>query len=185
MVWKATAGGGGRGMRLAKEPDEFVKLLQVIPSPCSFSATLRVDILCKDFSYSSWVFSNNPFLVLECMWMGFEIHNFHIVSSMKLYCWICQLKLLNPSFSHWSGFVFCGKDLSSFSCTFFFIINISLFLIKKTLSFSHQSLIRYYLVLCYTVITVFCNVSVTVTVPIKSCLFFRLALQSSFFVKQY
>lgn len=26
---KATAGGGGRGMRLAKEPDEFVKLLQV------------------------------------------------------------------------------------------------------------------------------------------------------------
>ena len=120
MVWKATAGGGGRGMRLAKEPDEFVKLLQVIPSPCSFSATLRVDILCKDFSYSSWVFSNNPFLVLECMWMGFEIHNFHIVSSMKLYCWICQLKLLNPSFSHWSGFVFCGKDLSSFSCTFFF-----------------------------------------------------------------
>lgn len=28
-VLKATAGGGGRGMRLAKEPDEFVKLLQV------------------------------------------------------------------------------------------------------------------------------------------------------------
>jgi len=27
---KATAGGGGRGMRLAKEPDEFVKLLQVL-----------------------------------------------------------------------------------------------------------------------------------------------------------
>lgn len=27
---KATAGGGGRGMRLAKEPHEFVKLLQVI-----------------------------------------------------------------------------------------------------------------------------------------------------------
>lgn len=26
---KATAGGGGRGMRLAKEPGEFVKLLQV------------------------------------------------------------------------------------------------------------------------------------------------------------
>lgn len=26
---KATAGGGGRGMRLAKERDEFVKLLQV------------------------------------------------------------------------------------------------------------------------------------------------------------
>lgn len=28
-VLKATAGGGGRGMRLAKEPEEFVKLLQV------------------------------------------------------------------------------------------------------------------------------------------------------------
>nr|GMD32793.1 biotin carboxylase 1, chloroplastic [Ipomoea batatas] len=28
FVLKATAGGGGRGMRLAKEPDEFVKLLQ-------------------------------------------------------------------------------------------------------------------------------------------------------------
>lgn len=27
--FKATAGGGGRGMRLAKEPGEFVKLLQV------------------------------------------------------------------------------------------------------------------------------------------------------------
>lgn len=26
---KATAGGGGRGMRLAKERDEFVKYLQV------------------------------------------------------------------------------------------------------------------------------------------------------------
>jgi len=26
--FKATAGGGGRGMRLAKEPGEFVKLLQ-------------------------------------------------------------------------------------------------------------------------------------------------------------
>lgn len=30
IVLKATAGGGGRGMRLAKEPDEFVKLLQVL-----------------------------------------------------------------------------------------------------------------------------------------------------------
>lgn len=29
-VLKATAGGGGRGMRLAKEPEEFVKLLQVL-----------------------------------------------------------------------------------------------------------------------------------------------------------
>ena len=29
-VFKATAGGGGRGMRLAKQPDEFVKLLQVL-----------------------------------------------------------------------------------------------------------------------------------------------------------
>ncbi|XP_042418813.1 biotin carboxylase 2, chloroplastic-like [Zingiber officinale] len=28
VMIKATAGGGGRGMRLAKEPDEFVKLLQ-------------------------------------------------------------------------------------------------------------------------------------------------------------
>ncbi|CAN1799174.1 Biotin carboxylase 1, chloroplastic, partial [Linum perenne] len=30
VMIKATAGGGGRGMRLAKEPDEFVKLLQVL-----------------------------------------------------------------------------------------------------------------------------------------------------------
>ncbi|KAK9931582.1 hypothetical protein M0R45_018854 [Rubus argutus] len=29
---KATAGGGGRGMRLAKEPEEFVKLLQAAKS---------------------------------------------------------------------------------------------------------------------------------------------------------
>ena len=29
LCLKATAGGGGRGMRLAKERDEFVKLLQV------------------------------------------------------------------------------------------------------------------------------------------------------------
>lgn len=28
-VLQATAGGGGRGMRLANEPGEFVKLLQV------------------------------------------------------------------------------------------------------------------------------------------------------------
>lgn len=33
FCWKATAGGGGRGMRLAKEPDEFVKLLQVMIKP--------------------------------------------------------------------------------------------------------------------------------------------------------
>lgn len=26
---QATAGGGGRGMRLAKEPEEFIRLLQV------------------------------------------------------------------------------------------------------------------------------------------------------------
>lgn len=30
LLPKATAGGGGRGMRLAKERDEFVKLLQVL-----------------------------------------------------------------------------------------------------------------------------------------------------------
>jgi biotin carboxylase len=30
MGLQATAGGGGRGMRLAHEPGEFVKLLQVI-----------------------------------------------------------------------------------------------------------------------------------------------------------
>lgn len=29
LVNQATAGGGGRGMRLANEPGEFVKLLQV------------------------------------------------------------------------------------------------------------------------------------------------------------
>jgi len=29
VVNQATAGGGGRGMRLANEPGEFVKLLQV------------------------------------------------------------------------------------------------------------------------------------------------------------
>ncbi|KAG5556371.1 hypothetical protein RHGRI_006838 [Rhododendron griersonianum] len=32
VMIKATAGGGGRGMRLAKEPDEFVKLLQAAKS---------------------------------------------------------------------------------------------------------------------------------------------------------
>lgn len=31
LLLQATAGGGGRGMRLAKEPEEFVKLLQVLP----------------------------------------------------------------------------------------------------------------------------------------------------------
>jgi acetyl-CoA carboxylase biotin carboxylase subunit len=31
MGLQATAGGGGRGMRLAQEPGEFVKLLQVFP----------------------------------------------------------------------------------------------------------------------------------------------------------
>lgn len=31
---QATAGGGGRGMRLANEPGEFVKLLQVSHTLC-------------------------------------------------------------------------------------------------------------------------------------------------------
>uniref|UniRef100_A0A2N9G0S9 biotin carboxylase n=1 Tax=Fagus sylvatica TaxID=28930 RepID=A0A2N9G0S9_FAGSY len=40
VMIKATAGGGGRGMRLAKEPDEFVKLLQVLPQMHVFPVIL-------------------------------------------------------------------------------------------------------------------------------------------------
>ena len=39
-TFKATAGGGGRGMRLAKEPDEFVKMLQVLPQMHVFPVML-------------------------------------------------------------------------------------------------------------------------------------------------
>lgn len=47
ITLKATAGGGGRGMRLAKEPDEFVKLLQVLinairlPAKIPYSGNLK------------------------------------------------------------------------------------------------------------------------------------------------
>lgn len=43
-VLKATAGGGGRGMRLAKEPEEFVKLLQVLSIYYSFSYELFLSL---------------------------------------------------------------------------------------------------------------------------------------------
>jgi biotin carboxylase len=46
MGLQATAGGGGRGMRLAQEPGEFVKLLQVI---------LHVFCLQSDWKMESYI----------------------------------------------------------------------------------------------------------------------------------
>ena len=45
ILFQATAGGGGRGMRLANEPGEFVKLLQVIRS-----SSLDMFEFVKDFN---------------------------------------------------------------------------------------------------------------------------------------
>lgn len=58
IALKATAGGGGRGMRLAKEPDEFVKLLQVLVNAICLTARIPYFVLhiCIFFQRKKFIF---------------------------------------------------------------------------------------------------------------------------------
>ncbi|KAH9805565.1 Biotin carboxylase [Citrus sinensis] len=61
VMIKATAGGGGRGMRLAKEPDEFVKLLQSVRILAQESSHARANSLlpCQAKSEAAAAFGND------------------------------------------------------------------------------------------------------------------------------
>ncbi|THG14475.1 hypothetical protein TEA_024020 [Camellia sinensis var. sinensis] len=60
VMIKATAGGGGRGMRLAKEPDEFVKLLQVfLFLEVTFELLMRKHELLQAKSEAAAAFGND------------------------------------------------------------------------------------------------------------------------------
>ena len=78
---KATAGGGGRGMRLAQEPHEFVKLLQVmtemlLPSlKCSLLSTCEYVLFCQVVFYvpPKKVHSIDSFISYVCFFSGSSI----------------------------------------------------------------------------------------------------------------